>query len=381
MIKNILQHFFLLVISITFLFYLYIKLRYRFWSSQPVFHIYNLKQWLLPSGIVQSKVPQKQIKFYDLKIITNNFQEISTEKKALIFYFIKRNLSKNQFLSIFEHCYNKCYISFLYSHMSIPLVDGSFYKTKKINSCMISKTLNSIINNNKVKISYIYYYKIHKTSKNKKLDYNKLFYTHYYISRAIGSPHIFFFKKKGKIPWITPCTTYYSYNFDTKYINNVNLNIPNNLSIRQIKSASFRMILHFFGEISKNFTFFSTPDYANLKNMITTNLLSPFVIMDCNQIVGLLIFRNNNNNCTSLIASACFPKYRNYLFPSLQNSLFLLKKYKKFKTIEIENISNNNYIIKEVLKRMLPKEKKQISCYFYNFNIRPFMSPSCFLIY
>lgn len=380
MIKKLFQYFSYIFISITFLFYIYIKLRYRFWSSQPVFHTYNLKQWIIPSGIIQSKLPQKQEKFYNWKINTDNFQEISTEKKALICYFLNKNLSKNQLLSCFEKGYNRSYVSFLYSHMSIPTSDHQNYNTKKLQSCMLSKTLNGFINKNKVKISFIYDYKIHKTSKNKNIDYQKLFYTHYFNSRSIGAPHIFLFKQKGSIPWLTPCTTFYAYKFDTKYLNNVNFNIPSNISIRQIKSGSFRMILHFFGEISKKFTFYSTPDFANLKNMISTNLITPFVIMDNNNIVGILVFRNNNKS-TLLIASACFPKYRIYLFTSLQNSLYLLKKYKKYQEVVVENISNNNYIIKEILKRKVPKEKQQISYYFYNFSIRPFMSPSCFFIY
>ena len=59
MIKNIKLYFLYIIISITFLFYIYIKLRYRFWSSQPVFHTYNLKQWILPNGIIQNKIPKK----------------------------------------------------------------------------------------------------------------------------------------------------------------------------------------------------------------------------------------------------------------------------------------------------------------------------------
>lgn len=380
MIKNIFYNIIYFIILIILIFYIYIKLRYTFWVSQPVFHIYNLKQWIIPSGIIQNNLSKKQEKFYNWKIITDNFQEISTEKKALICYFINTNLSKNQFLSIFQKGYNRCYASFLYDHMYIPLVDGTRHNTKKLISCMLSKTLDGVINKNKVKISYIHTYKIHKTSKNKKLDYQKLFYTHYYNSRSIGSPHIFLFKKQGYLPWVTPCTTYFSYNFDTKYINIPNVNMPNNISIRQIKTGSLRMILHFFGEIKNKFAFYTIPDFANLKNMISTNLISLFAIMDNNNVVGLLIFRNCNLY-TTLIASACFPKYREYLFISLQNSLYILKKFKNYQLIKVENISNNNYIIKEILKRKIAKQKIQISYYFYNFSICPFMSPSCFILY
>ena len=380
MIEHLKYYFLYIFILITFLFYIYIKLRYRFWSSQPVFHTYNLKQWIFPSGIIQNKLSGKHNKFYNWKINTDIFQEISTEKKALIYYFVNENLSKNQFLSSFEKCCSPCYVSFLYSQISISMNDGSNHETKKLHSCMLSKTLNGVIHNNKIRITFIHNYKIHKTSKNKENDYHELFYTHYFNTRAIDSPCIFFFKVKGALPWITPCTTYFSYKFDTKYLNNVNFNIPNNISIKQVKSSSLRTILDFLGEISKKFALYSIPEYTNLKIMISTNLITPFALIDSNQIVGLLIFRNNSK-FTTLMASACFPKYRAYLFPSLQNSLYLLKKYKTFKTLKVENISNNNYIIREILKRKFPKEKEQISYYFYNFCITPFMSPSCFILY
>ena len=372
--------FFIFLIIFFILFYIYLKLRYRFWSSQPVFHTYNIKQWILPSGILQISLQKKNPKFYEWKINTDIIREIPTEKKALMCYFIQPNLSKSQFISIFERGFNKSYVSFLYNHMSIPLSNGENHHTKKLQCCMLSKTLDAVINKNKVKISFIYTYKIHKTSKHKLQDYHKLFYTHYYNSRSIGSPHIFLFKKTGYLPYLTPCTTFLSYTFDTKYINNANFNIPNNISIREIKSGSFRMILHFFGEIKNKFAFYTMPDFANLKNMISTNLITPFVIMDVRQIVGILLFRNSKS-ITSLIASACFPKYRTYLFASLQNSLYLLTKHKKYSSLEVENISNNNYIIKEILKRKVPKQKTQKSYYFYNFSIRPFMSPSCFIVY
>ncbi len=48
------------------------KLKYPFWSRQPVFHFHNLRYWLFPPGIIQHNKPEKD-KFYDDKIYFNNF--------------------------------------------------------------------------------------------------------------------------------------------------------------------------------------------------------------------------------------------------------------------------------------------------------------------
>ena len=43
------------------------KLKYQFWSKQPVFHIHNIKYWLFPVGIIQHNKPEK-----DKFLIENN---------------------------------------------------------------------------------------------------------------------------------------------------------------------------------------------------------------------------------------------------------------------------------------------------------------------
>ena len=35
-----------------------IKIKYKFWSIQPVFHFYNIKYWLFPPGIIETQEPE-----------------------------------------------------------------------------------------------------------------------------------------------------------------------------------------------------------------------------------------------------------------------------------------------------------------------------------
>ena len=36
----------------------FFKIRYRFWSKQPVFHYYNVWYWIHPPGIINDRIPE-----------------------------------------------------------------------------------------------------------------------------------------------------------------------------------------------------------------------------------------------------------------------------------------------------------------------------------
>ena len=76
------------IVIIYLLFYAFIKIKFRFWAVQPVFHLYNLFYWIWPCGIIQHGLPPKT-KFYEAKVLTKKWQDFSTEKKALFYTLIK----------------------------------------------------------------------------------------------------------------------------------------------------------------------------------------------------------------------------------------------------------------------------------------------------
>ena len=72
------------------------KIKFQFWSRQPVFHIHNLKYWLIPPGIIQHHKPEKD-KFYEInvkftKIIVNLLLIVNgrVEKKKYCPFFRQR---------------------------------------------------------------------------------------------------------------------------------------------------------------------------------------------------------------------------------------------------------------------------------------------------
>ena len=70
--------------------YLYYKVKFQFWSRQPVFHFHNIWYWYDPPGIIQKDKPQMD-KFYNSYIEFDSYDNYSTEKKALFVEFVKDN--------------------------------------------------------------------------------------------------------------------------------------------------------------------------------------------------------------------------------------------------------------------------------------------------
>ena len=74
------MYYILAVISIICLLIAVYKLKFPFWSRQPVFHFHNLKYWIIPPGIIQHGKPEKD-KYYDKDIYFDTYFNTPTKKR------------------------------------------------------------------------------------------------------------------------------------------------------------------------------------------------------------------------------------------------------------------------------------------------------------
>src|SRR6056300_278697 len=74
------SHLFLYIIAFIIIIYLiitaYIRVKLNFWLTQPVFHIYNLKFWMNPPGLINKELP-KLNKYVNL--VNNKLIKVSNE--------------------------------------------------------------------------------------------------------------------------------------------------------------------------------------------------------------------------------------------------------------------------------------------------------------
>ena len=74
----------------------YIKIKFQFWSIQPVFHVYDFYYYLFPVGIISSCLPEKN-KYCNFKNIeTINYANLSELKITLFTNFTRQHYLQNK---------------------------------------------------------------------------------------------------------------------------------------------------------------------------------------------------------------------------------------------------------------------------------------------
>lgn len=391
MIKYVLLSIILIYLSL----WIFIKVKFRFWSIQPVFHVYNLKYWISPPGILQHDDPPKT-KYFDPTIDCHTFQSLPTEKKDLLYYLVKNhyltdgrrasyNPPKTAVLDYFLKHNDDAYITLNFENFSEPDWRNKVTTSrKKLVSAMTSRTLECSIHGKSLQTSYVDFLCVHK-SKRKQGVAPRTIYTHYVKSRQLGAPAIFLFKREGDVNFMVPLTVYYAYAFPLKYWSKPNFQIPNTITCSLINAGNSRLFYHYLNEVKDEYDCFITPAHSHLQYLIEKQLLFICLILDANTPVGCYIFRNpytsyNGQKSVELIASHYSVDYDEIFVDCFENAIVLVKQKVDAGVVVVENISKNNQVIRKVMKKGKPLWECPMAYYFYNFIYRPFSSKNVFLL-
>ncbi len=372
--------YFLYIITVCLLIiFIYIKLRYRFWSSQPIFHTYNLYYWLYPPGILQHEVPKKT-KFYDYSITCTNINNLDYNEKCLLFGFIKMNY---KIRDKFEYCNNKQgFINIFPALGNISLQHTVL--PRRLISCLTSRPLEYIAKENKFTLFYLDFLCVHRKFRKKGLGAKQIF-THYLEARKKNIATIFVYKCMGLGGIRVPITTFKIYTIMAQSWNKVNVNLPRNISTYLINSANSKLLIHFFKELTNQFDCVIMPKIFTLVKLIAQDYILPTIILDNQKVVCATFFRKpiikiGGQYTIECIGSYCRKGYEDTFRESFSNSIVLLQKQYKFSMISIENISHNYILLHKILKRSIPKRIDIAGYYFYNCALAPHLSPEVFII-
>lgn len=356
--------------------YIYIKVKYRFWSSQPVFHYYNIFYWINPCGILERKTPKINSKFYDFNIEFNHFKNINNEKKMLFHCLINQHFlnnknikyipNHNDLFGYFEN--NNCYISFKLSPMGGLI------------GCVTSRNLECFINNKKLNINYVDFLCVKKGKRKKKIA-EGLIYTHYIQTRKIENiSAVSLFKREGKQNFIVPFVNYKAFMYDIHFKNilytleykNNYINTDTSLEYILINPSNIKILFHFLNIIKSKFNFFIIPNLINIYNQIKNNILIIGIVLKNKIPICLYVFKNAKTFYKNKSSIECIGSYYNsekilehYFINGFSNIIKLINK--NYDLILIENISYNNIIIDKILKREKKLWSVNMGYYFYNF--------------
>lgn len=311
---KILQYF-CLIISIFYIsFVFYFKLKFNFWSKQPVFHFHNLWYWITPPKIIypNGNFPiNKYYTPYDVK--TMKFNDIDDTIKNKFFNLIQTNYlisnhsnynPPNKRIDAYFHGHNNnCFISFIERNKNLIEYSKEKNTMNNINSSSIICALTSrpidiylCYGEKHFQMNYVDFLCTHNKER-KKGNAPKVIYT-YAIDSQKYKPNtsLFLFKREGQLTAIVPLITYSSYMYNLKYWKKKELYHP--FIVVEINEENFQLIRNCLSHnnLNKKFNVVGISNISNIIELLKNNCIYIYAltIPNSNKIFGLYFFKNND---------------------------------------------------------------------------------------
>jgi hypothetical protein len=386
---------FILILSIIYLLlFLFVKIRFKFWSIQPVFHIYKFWYFFLNPNIIDLNKPIIN-KYVNLKntlfINFNELDDINSNK------FIK--LIQNNYLNEKEIKYtpeSKNILPYFNNNTSLLTLyfdnqrenntnklenntnklennTNKLENNTKLLGCLTSRQFKVFIDNKEFNTYYIDFLCIHNEYRNKGIA-SQVIQTHDFYQRNNTNIQTSLFKRETNINFIVPLVLYYTYCYKINNLvpNKTNYKIQTNNKIYQIKNNDQELISLLFNNCKNIFNCIIFPDISDLINLIDSSNLLIFYNKNENIPSSFYFFREtstsyNNKKCIEFFSSI---NIRDTKIDFIENFFNILKMLtEKYEFILIENISHNVDIIENIIHNNDLEFVSPTAYYFYNYFI------------
>jgi len=418
LILIVLQSIFALIVLLLIVFFLYIRIKFRFWALQPVFHFYDLYYWIANIGIIQEELPSKN-RYTNFKNIKTISYDILSEQNIKDFvWLVQLNYLKNKenkfapqkdnIVPYFKGHNHKSFWSFF--------TEPTLLLDSKTNTTITNETLIAVITgrplhvtffnkkeSNKIKgeldVYYIDYLCVDKMHRKKNIA-PQLIQTHEYNQSHLNrNICVSLFKREEELTGIIPLTVYKTYCFNMR-----NWTKPQNLGAKiQLLTGDKQNIYYlynFINELTKEGKWDLTvmPMISNLMELVTTGNIFIKMLVSEGDIVAVYIFKKT---CTFIekdkeIISCITSFFKKEPFLSKEefiqgfkvalwsiienNKKEKEKKTNKFRYLIVEDISDNNYIIENIKIKTHPIVVSPTAYFFYNFAHSPFKSNNILIV-
>ena len=303
-----------LLISIYLIITLYLKCKMPFWSKQPVFHIYNLLYWLRPPGIINKEVPSIN-KYVDLfHIKTFSLTELIEKRETLltsICNFIKNNYivvknsknsknndtrytpSKNNIIDYLEASNHESYFS-VYQLPKL-LLNKSEPETCIDDIVAVISIRSLYIRFPSQKITFSLYYVdnlcVQPAYRKKNIASTMIQTHHYNLSRKNTKINTYLFKREGQLNAIVPLVVFNTYCLSLQFITGVSTYMPPSIKLIEIGQQQLHLLVDFIKAKSNAFACVILPDVSSLANLIKTENIKVYALIEDNDIIACYVFR------------------------------------------------------------------------------------------
>jgi hypothetical protein len=391
-----------LIIVIIVIFFLYIRLKYKFWALQPVFHFYDVYYWFINVGVIRKELPEKN-KYVNLKkITTKEFKEIDEVTKKQIVTLIRLNYLRNG-ENIFNpkkenidayfmgHNTKTFWSYFSEKEMLIDNKTGKIIEENKIIGVMTSRPLHVKINNmSSFDVYYVDYLCVNKDWRKKNIA-PQLIQTHEY-NQCYNNKNIFvsLFKREEELTGIIPLTIYKTYCFPLRNDLLEDNKLNSKIALLTGDKLNIYYFYNFINEMTRNemkkFDIKIYPEISNIVELIESKNVFIKMLVIGGNIKAVYIFRKtctyieNEKEILSCIGSINGIKNEEFIKGFKMSVWSIIKDNNNLKYVMVEDISDNTCIINNICIKTHPIAISPMAYFFYNFAYNSFKSGKCLII-
>ena len=388
-------------VLILFIIYIYIRIKYGFWFSQPVFHVYDFLYIFNPPGIIQHRLPEKN-KYTNFKNIdTILFDELTELKQKRFVKFITANYLQNRdnifspksenIIPYFKGHNTKSFITFYKEdNVMVDLKKGTMIEDKKIIGIMTSRPIHIVMNNSDTNAIFDAYYVdylcVDKNYRKKGIA-PQIIQTHEYNQRHLNKNIVVsLFKREDELTGIVPLCVYTTYGFSVdKWVKPHDLDAA--YKIVEINAQNVHFLFDFIKDNDRQFDIVINIEVTNIIQLINSKNIFIYVIILHDKIISAYFYRKSctfvekNMEVLSCFASInIFNNDPNIFIQGFKISFWKIAAENFFGFSAIEEISHNHIIIDNLKIKTNPLVISPTAYFFYNFAYPTFSSDKVLII-
>jgi len=354
----------LVILTIPLIYIAWFKIKYSFWSKQPVFNYYNLYYWIHPYTVIDEELPEMN-KYYNIRnIVFKDVASITPTEINEVIELLQNHYYKNDTIHYFPKKSNV--IPYLSNNNNNSYI-SIYYKNKKAVGILTGRTLEVSINNTSFLTYYADFLCVHEEYRKQEIS-PKMIYTHYYNQRH-REPSILtsLFKREHTLNHYVPLVEYQTYTFNVK--NWITYSLHNCVKILSITKENINILHEFIRKEKQRFKCFISSHISNILELIKTKNIYVYCVIINDKVYAAYFLRDLCTNYLKNKSLECFASIKNcsdelFLY-CFSNVVFYYKEYNPI--LLIEDVSDNDIIIKNILLKYSYMSKVSCGFYFYNY--------------
>ncbi len=365
------------IILLIIIAYISYKVKYGYWTKQPVFHYHNIFYWYNPPGVIE-KGNVEISKYYNPQIEFIESDKITTEKKELFALLLKSHFMPykgEKYAPTTQQIMNS------FNSHNRPSYIALNYDKKTLISVLTTIPINIYFNGNKQEIYYADFLCVHPKHRNQGVAQriiNTVTTNHRVKDKANKRDTSILFKREGKSMLIVPLTIYKNYVFDiVNWDKNVNFNDFPFIQLIKLTKQTGPLLLELLNKSVFKFNCVVAQDMSHIMYLCEKNEFIITLLLVNNKAVGFYVFRDpyityDGNKSIEMIASYNDDTTNEIFALGFLNSIKHLNNGTK--KIIMTDSGHNNIILNIILKKYEIITVLMASYYFYNYATYPLMS-------